>query len=387
MRKSIKRILCGALSLMMASSIVVEHTYRTSANSDFIDGSTVTRNLSFENVTGKYDTSKLIESNLNTSVMDAEKTSAPKYETRTVIVTLRGTTITDSAKGQPVSEYVQTWSGERVADEIATSQDAFLRKLSKMGIEYKVVRKYDTLLNGVAIEVNTKHVKAIKQIEGVESAVITTAYSEPKTFSTSASDVVTNKTEVYDTGIYDASKYTSKYGDGMVVAVLDTGLDYTHPAFQAFQNRTAAVAWTKEDVAEKLATKDLVAESRSGSLDASDVYVSAKVPYAYDYADDDPDVYPSYSNHGTHVAGIIGGYDTNGYTDKDGNPIRETFKGVVPDAQLAIFKVFTDNLDDPDIGGAVAEDIIAALEDCVTLGVDVINMSLGTSCVTLLLSP
>ena len=129
-----------------------------------------------------------------------------------------------------------------------------------------------------------------------------------------------------------------------------------------------------------VATRSLVAETRSGTLKGSDVYVNAKVPYAYDYADDDADVYPSYSNHGTHVAGIIGGYDTNGYTDKDGNPIDETFKGVVPDAQLAIFKVFTDDLDDPDIGGAVAEDIIAALEDCVTLGVDVINMSLGTSC-------
>ena len=382
MKKSIKRILCGAMSLLMSSSIVVEHVYRTKAN-DFLNGNaTVTRNLSFENVTGQYDTSKLVESNLNTTVLDSEQTSAPRYETRTVVVTLDGKTLVDGANGTPVAEYAQTWEGERLSDDIATKQDAFLRKLSKLGVEYKVVRTYDTLLNGVAIEVNTKHVKAIKNIDGVKSAVITTSYSEPKTYATasSGSGVVTNQTEVYATGIYDSSEYTEEYGAGTVVAVLDTGLDYTHPAFQGFQTPNVDVAWSQDDIAEKLKDNDLVAEYRSGSLDASDVYVSKKVPFAYDYADDDPDVYPSYSNHGTHVAGIIGGYDTNGYTDKDGNPIHETFLGVVPDAQLAIFKVFTDDLEDKDIGGAVAEDIIAALEDCVMLGVDVINMSLGTSC-------
>ena len=384
MKKSIKRILCGAMSLLMMSSVVVEHTYRAQANNFAGGESTVTRSLSFENVTGQYDTSKIVESNLNTSVLDAEKTSAPKYETRTVIVTLGGETLVDGANGTPLAEYASTWDGKQNADKIATEQDAFLRKLSKLGVEYKVVRTYDTLLNGVAIEVNTKHVKAIKNIEGVKSAVITTAYSEPKTFTTKNSEagsgVVTNETEVYATGIYDSSAYTKEYGSGTVVAVLDTGLDYTHPAFQSFQTKGVDVAWDKEDVAKKLNAQNLVAEDRSGSLDANDVYVNAKVPFAYDYADDDPDVYPSYSNHGTHVAGIIGGYDTNGYTDKDGNPIAETFVGVVPDAQLAIFKVFTDDLEDPDIGGAVAEDIIAALEDCVMLGVDVINMSLGTSC-------
>ncbi|MBE7077823.1 MAG: hypothetical protein E7377_03855, partial [Clostridiales bacterium] len=211
--------------------------------------------------------------------------------------------------------------------------------------------------------------------------VITTSYSEPETYKTKATTVVENKTEVYDTGIYDADEF-AHYGQGTVVAVLDTGLDYTHPAFQAFQTEEGYEnrAWDEEDIKAILNTQDLVAETRSGALEYSEIYVNEKVPFAYDYADDDPDVYPSYSNHGTHVAGIIGGYDTSGYTDKDGFLIDETFKGVVPDCQLAIFKVFTDDLDDKDLGGAVSEDIVAALEDCVKIGVDVINMSLGTSC-------
>ncbi len=276
---------------------------------------------------------------------------------------------------------MNTWEGQRVASQISSKQNAFFSALSRKGIPYKKVRTYDAVLNAVAIEVNTQYVSEMKQMAGVESVVITTSYAEPEAIATTSNkNVVTNETSVYATGIYDSSQYTSSYGQGMVVAVLDTGLDYTHPAFQSFESENVNVSWTEDTVKSLLAERNLAAEMRSGTLEANDVYRNAKVPYAYDYADDDADVYPSYSNHGTHVAGIIGGYDTSGYTDKDGNPIAETFKGVVPDCQLAIFKVFTDDLDDPDLGGAVTEDIVAALNDCVLLGVDVINMSLGTSC-------
>ncbi|MCQ2399159.1 MAG: S8 family serine peptidase, partial [Clostridia bacterium] len=91
-------------------------------------------------------------------------------------------------------------------------------------------------------------------------------------------------------------------------------------------------------------------------------YVNEKVPFAYDYADHDPDVLPVNSEHGTHVAGIIAGKD-------------EEITGVAPNAQLAIFKVFSDSTD-----GAKSAWILAAVEDCVNLGVDVINMSLGAGC-------
>ena len=53
------------------------------------------------------------------------------------------------------------------------------------------------------------------------------------------------------------------------------------------------------------------------TLTADDVFISAKIPFAFDYADGDADVYPSYSQHGTHVAGIISG-QADSYTNKDG---------------------------------------------------------------------
>ena len=378
MKKTTKRIVCGALSLMMVSSLALERAIRYDADGE--TQSTVLADASFQDVTGKFDTQALMESNFNASVL---KNTEPRYETRSVIVTLSKDNLVQRAEGD-VNEYLSSWQGERAKAEIQKQQDDFLKALSGTGISYTLERRYNTVINAVAVELNTKHVSYLKSMKGVESVVITSAFSEPKTVDGGAfGGLPENETSVYKTGIYDSNVEVDKhaYGAGTVVAVLDTGLDYTHNAFQTFMsNVDESLLWSESDIAEKLASAELAAETRTNGLEASDVYVSSKVPYAYDYADDDPDVYPSYSNHGTHVAGIIGGYDENGYTDKDGNPVAETFYGVAPDAQLAIFKVFTDDLNDPELGGAVPEDIIAALEDCVKLNVDVINMSLGTSC-------
>lgn len=105
-------------------------------------------------------------------------------------------------------------------------------------------------------------------------------------------------------------------------------------------------------------------------MSKADTYLNDKVVYAFDYADfdDNVDVANDDNSHGTHVAGIAAGY----LADEEG--VVE-FSGVAPQAQLAIMKVFSDDSD-----GASEATILAALEDCVYLGVDVINMSLGSKC-------
>ncbi len=392
MKKRHKRLLCGLLSVGLASTLVAEHTLRINASEttlgELLSSTAVTdSNVSFKDVTGSIDTSALRESQLNDSVLKNTETT-PTYETRTVIITLTGDSLSESSD-MPVTSYLNTFSGQTRLAEIRREQNAFLSALKKEGIPFTEEERYDTLLNGVAVELNTKYVSHIKQMQGVESVVITSSYAEPETITTSSSQEVFNLTSVYDTGIYDTTDFTHvaadgevshiDYGEGTVIAILDTGLDYTH---EAFQRQPDNPAWSKDTVTGKLSTLSLRAEERSSGLETKDVYVSSKIPFAYDYADDDADVYPSYSNHGTHVAGIIGGYTTAdvGYTDKEGNDINDEFRSVVPDCQLVICKVFTDDLEDKDLGGATPEDIVAALEDCVKLDVDVINMSLGTSC-------
>ena len=250
MKKSVKRILCGALSLTMASTLFAERILSSAERAKSVS-QTVSASVSYQDVTGSMDTSALRESYFNTAVESAKETKTATYETRTVIVTLEGGSLADNAGEQSVSDYVQTWEGQRASAKILSSQNAFFNALSRKGIAYKQLRSYDAVLNGVAIEVNTRYVSEIKQIDGVKSAVITTSYSEPKTVATTGnSKVVTNETSVYATGIYDSSDYTTLYGQGMVVAVLDTGLDYTHPAFQGFESENVEFAWTEDTVKE-----------------------------------------------------------------------------------------------------------------------------------------
>lgn len=218
MKKSVKRILCGALSAMMVSALAVEGALRMQADDAVQSVLANASGVSFKNVTGEYDTSKLRESYLNDSVLSAD--TPPTYETRTVMVTLDGAPVIDRAGDSEISDYISSWSGDVAEAEIKAEQKSFLSALSKTGIPYTLERQYDTVINAVAIEVNTKYVSAIKKMSGVDSVVITTAYAEPKTETNTGSGVVTNETDVYETGIYDSTGYASKYGAGQIVPLV-----------------------------------------------------------------------------------------------------------------------------------------------------------------------
>ncbi len=372
LNKSIAIVLI-CLVAVMCFVLVVESGATASG-----DSLVSTQSVSFTNVTGQFDLSNIKLDNLSEYVR--ANVDMSNYEERSVIVSLNTQSLVQSANGRNVAEYITTYEGQQQKMQIEQEQEQFLSDLSKLGIDYDVISTYDTVLNGVAIKINTAYVSIIKLMLNVDSVVLSQTYAAPQTVDSdsSASDI-TNDTNVYATGIYDSSEYAEEYGGkGMLVAVLDTGLDYTHQAFQT-QPEADTMKYTQSDI------YSMVNDLSNGFTASGNVYVSDKVPFAYDYADHDDDVYPSYSNHGTHVAGIIAG-SADSYTDKDGNvPVDEDgeaipFTSVAPHAQLVICKVFTDDLDSNNVGGATTEDIVAALNDCVKLGVDVINMSLGTTC-------
>ena len=264
-----------------------------------------------------------------------------------------------SSRIKSVSDYALSDAGVKQAKAIESEQKALIKELQNKNLIIDVVNTYNTITNAIAVKIKYGNFAAISQLQSVSSTIISDTYNLPKTVDTDASAIV-NDVDVYETGIYksDCVDYTGK---GTAVAVLDSGFDCSHTVFQ---HDIDVEMITRSDVRNFLPNTNAAKTFYQGvgDLKLSDVYYSAKIPFVYDYADKDYDVFPYDSEHGTHVAGIIGGEDN-------------TITGIAVDTQLVLLKVFPD-LDD----GGKTEDILAALEDAVLIGVDAINMSLGSSC-------
>ena len=257
------------------------------------------------------------------------------------------------------TEYAYSDEAGLVADKILAEKSELLCALDDKSINYTTGADYKAIFGGFEVVIKAGEFEALCKTLGDRAEVIV-----GDEYNTCETQLVENAVNVYDTGIFNSSSF--KYdGTGMVVAVLDTGLDYNHTAFSV-NNFTAdrnKLGMTFADVEGFIANTE--ANKLHSGLTASDVYLNEKVPFAFDYADYDPDVYPmtpQASEHGTHVAGVIAGKD-------------DVITGVAPNAQLAIMKIFSDV-----VSTARTSWILSALEDCVVLGVDVINMSIGTSC-------
>ncbi len=261
------------------------------------------------------------------------------------------------------SEYAKTFSAESLRKEIAKHNQKLIAMLDKSGIEYELGASYDTFFRGFEIIITAAQYKSVCDTLGSYATLVVGEEYERMEY-----ELVENTVDVYSTGIFDSSDFVYQ-GAGMVVAVLDTGLDYDHSAFSndtflslLGSNYKSKLGLTYEDVVSILKNNDMRSEELYPGLTAGDVYLNEKVPYSFDYADYDPDVFPLLSDHGTHVSGIIVGKDN-------------TITGVAPEAQLVSMKIFSDTQPT-----ARSSWILRALEDCVTLGVDVINLSIGTGC-------
>ncbi len=259
----------------------------------------------------------------------------------------------NSAKTMSISEFALSDQAAELRNAISEDNAELIAKLDKAGYEYSLGLTYDTLIAGFELLITARDFEDVCETLGRDTNVIV-----GEVYESMETQLVENTVNVQDTGIFN-SIGCGYDGSGTVVAVLDTGLDYYHTAFSTSNFTSSKLGMTFSDVGGFI--NDTVASGMQSGLTASDVYISEKVPYGFDYADRDADVFPIHSDHGTHVAGVIAGKD-------------DVITGVAPNAQLAIMKIFSDIEDT-----ARSSWIIAALEDCVVLEVDVINMSIGTS--------
>lgn len=203
--------------------------------------------------------------------------------------------------------------------------------------------EYDTVFNGFSVELKESDyykLAALKEVAKISKAKVyypLMASSKQLTQSISASE-----------------KYHNK-GEGMVISIIDSGLDVSHKDFQRLSRPELAK----------------IKEVFPFGGENKDTVFNLKVPYGYNFADHSYRIKGYASNHGIHVSGIAG---ANANDEEVAN--HTGIDGVASEAQILSMGVFSNN---EDIKGAQEDDILAAIEKSIELKADVINMSLGTA--------
>ena len=243
---------------------------------------------------------------------------------------------------------------ENQAQIVAEIEDTVLE-----GETLEVAYNYTWLVNGVAAQIPYSAMADIEAIHGVKQVIVAPTYeifAEDATVNTVSDGVMVGRENTWANG------YTGK---GIKIAIIDTGLDTDHQNFQALgEDKLTEDSATAASVAAVL--ENLNASVRYNGLTIDDVYYSTKVVFGFNYADNSTNIThqnDSQGDHGTHVAGIAAANKVDG----------SGVVGVAPDAQLFILKVFGYER------AGSSSDIVAALEDALILGVDVVNMSLGSN--------
>ena len=313
-----------------------------------------TQELEFEKLT---DTKLELTQNPQLETVTPAVTLDPNEMVKVIIV-LEGQSIVQE---DPAAKLDTQLEGK--IEHMKKDQTAILNKIEKEvmgGASLEAHYQYTWLLNGVAATVPFGKIAEIKAVEGVANVVLQQVYSVCET----TNEVATPNTVTDGVMIGRESAWANGYtGQGMKIAIIDTGLDSDHQNFAALaESKLTDTSVTADDVAAVLGS--LNASARYDGLTVADVYRSSKVVFGFNYCDDNLviDHMNGLSDHGTHVAGIAAANKVSG----------SEVVGVAPDAQIFVMKVFGDN------GGAFTMDILAALEDALMLGADVVNLSLGS---------
>ncbi|QED48062.1 S8 family serine peptidase [Cytobacillus dafuensis] len=206
---------------------------------------------------------------------------------------------------------------------------------------YKITRSYKTSYNGVALTLAANQVEELMKSEVVQSVHknITFTVEPPSIALEESNNASTQAASVPFVGV-DKLHAEGITGKGVKVGVIDSGVDYNHPDLK---------------------------DAFKGGYDFVD---NDNDPMETTYEDWKKSVDPEFNNgisyyteHGTHVSGIIVGQAKN---DSE-----VSVKGVAPDADLYAYRVLGP------YGSGTSEAVMAGIDRAVADGMDVINISLG----------
>ena len=220
------------------------------------------------------------------------------------------------------------------------------------GATVEYVRDYHHVFEGFALKAPRSALKAIKGVRGV-AAAFAEGTREPimyPEFLWGDSAKITNPA-----GVTRADQAVQQ-GQGLVIEVIDTGLDTSHGAFSGSMDSTSL----------RLTQTDMTSLTASLGAGKGGAWVSDKIPFVYDYADGDTDVLAGYEHdresytryvHGTRMAGLAAASG-------------EAYRGAAPQAQLVVAKVVSDSWN-----VARDSDLLAALDDAMVIRPDTVAVS------------
>ena len=358
-----KRLLCVLLVIAMLTA----YTVPVFAADDMA--------VSFKQV----DNSKVSATLFDREPVELPEEEAPYADTDVVRVSIVLEKAGTIEAGYSTMNIAENRAAMNYRSKVEKDQATITGKIEKaIKEDLDVVWNLTLAANIISANVEYGQIETIEQIDGVKSVIIETRY-EPDVVSAGAADpnMATSGAQIGSAAVWGAG-YT---GAGTKIAVIDTGADIEHEAFNSAAFDYSLSLLDKDvdlmDSADiETVLTELNAYNRSG-VTAEDLYVNSKVPFGFNYVDEDLDIVhvnDSQGEHGSHVAGIS---TANAYVQNaDGSfsyALDTTFvQGVAPDAQLLVMKVFGKN------GGAYDSDYMAAIEDAVVLGADSVNLSLGS---------
>lgn len=206
-----------------------------------------------------------------------------------------------------------------VADEVVAAVSS-LEEAEMVATYYGIT--LDSYAYGIAVYTTSNPETTIRQSQTF--SLMPVLYQN-RIYTLFESDELDVSVQYHHSEIRTTSAWEYATGEGVSVAIIDTGVDIDHEAL------THAISETKS-------------------------YNAYTQEYGLDSVDDD-------HGHGTHVAGIVAAYSED-----------EGIYGVAPDADLMIIKSNISNSDDFTVAS-----LVRAINYAVEYKADIINMSLGAS--------
>lgn len=240
----------------------------------------------------------------------------------------------------------------KVTNSIKKQHEFFKKEMSANNISYEAGFEYDTVLNGFSAKVKAKDLEKLLEIEGVtliEPDATVYAMEDANQSGVTKNEEVSPAMDTSISFLGIEKLWAEGYeGQGIKVAVLDTGIDADHPDFAGiYKGGKNFVPHTGGDYTRPRADDD--------ASETSPVERPANRPEI------DSRGNSFYTSHGTHVAGTIAAIGNNEYG----------IKGIAPKVDLYAYRVLGA------YGSGATSGIIAAIEESVKQEMDVINLSLG----------